>query len=135
LAGKYPLIVTTRRVPYYFLGEHRMIPWLRELEPDPILEMHPDTARARDLRDGDWAAIETRRGRIRMRVRVTPGIHPRVVRCPHGWWFPEKSAADGLHGAWESNFNVITRNDRGQGFDPMWGCPQLRGLMCQVSRE
>jgi anaerobic selenocysteine-containing dehydrogenase len=45
LYKEYPLILTTgRRSSAYFHSEHRMIPWLREIEPDPIVEIHPETA-------------------------------------------------------------------------------------------
>jgi len=42
LAGEYPLILSTgRRSPAYFHSEHRMIPWLRQIDPDPVVEIHP----------------------------------------------------------------------------------------------
>ncbi len=50
----------------------------------------------------------------------------------HAWWYPEREGPE--YGLWESNLNVITRNDRGQGFDPIYGGPQLRGFLCKVYR-
>ena len=50
LYKKYPLILTTgRRSPVFFHSEHRMIPWLRELDPDPIVEINPQTAKDLDI--------------------------------------------------------------------------------------
>ena len=45
LFEQYPLILSTgRRSPVFFNSEHRNIPWLREVDPDPVVEIHPDTA-------------------------------------------------------------------------------------------
>ena len=45
LAKKYPLILSTgRRSPAFFHSEHRNIDWLRDIDPDPNVEIHPDTA-------------------------------------------------------------------------------------------
>ena len=58
---EYPLILTTgRRSPVFFHSEHRMIPWLRELDPDPIVEINPETAQELDVADGEWVYIENR---------------------------------------------------------------------------
>ena len=55
LAEKYPLILSTgRRSPVFFLSEHRNIPWLREIDPDPVLEIHPDTAASLNISNGEW---------------------------------------------------------------------------------
>ena len=43
LYEKYPLImITGPRSPVYYHSEHRMIPWLREKDPIPYVEIHPD---------------------------------------------------------------------------------------------
>jgi anaerobic selenocysteine-containing dehydrogenase len=61
---KYPLIlITGRRSGVFFHSEHRQIPWLREINPDPTVEIHPDTASALGIQDGEWVYIEGVRGR------------------------------------------------------------------------
>lgn len=130
LAREYPLISTTRRTAAYFHSEHHQIPELRRRNPDPLVEIHPETAARLGIREGDWVWIETRRGRIRQRAKLTEGIDPRVVCNQHAWWFPERPGPD--YGVWLSNLNVITRNDPGQGFDPLYGGPQLRGFLCKI---
>ncbi|MEJ2041580.1 MAG: molybdopterin-dependent oxidoreductase, partial [Desulfosarcinaceae bacterium] len=45
LAEKYPYILNAGlRTPTFFHSANRQIPWLREIRPDPIVEIHPDTA-------------------------------------------------------------------------------------------
>jgi anaerobic selenocysteine-containing dehydrogenase len=74
--------------------------------------------------------IETRRGRIRQKAKVTAGIDPRVIHVEHGWWFPEEPAPD--YGVWRSNANLLTDNQ--PPYDPAMGTYQLRALLCRVAR-
>ncbi|KUO77611.1 MAG: hypothetical protein APF81_25480 [Desulfosporosinus sp. BRH_c37] len=109
IAEKYPLILITGvRVLGFFASEHRQIPLLRKMNPDPITEIHPQTAAELGIRDGDWVFIESKYGRCRQRAKLTAGIHPGVVSSQHGWWFPEKPGPEpSLFGVWESNINLL----------------------------
>lgn len=109
LAKEYPLILTTgARTAVFFHSEHRQIPSLRKSNPDPLVEMHPDTAEKSGIKDGDWVVIENEHGRCRQRAKLTDGIHPQVVSAQHGWWFPEKPGPEpSLFGVWGSNINVL----------------------------
>lgn len=78
---------------------------------------------------GDWMWIETRRGRMKQRVKITAGIDPRVIAAQHGWWFPEEPAPD--YGVWKSNVNLLTDNQ--PPYDPAMGTYQLRALLCRVA--
>jgi len=130
LAEEYPLVLTTGgRIPGFFHSEFRQIPKLRRLNPDPLVEIHPDTAKELGIKEGDWVWIESPRGRVKQRAKLTKGIHPKVVHAQHGWWYPEdKKAEPSLHGVWESNINVLTdwNGDEAMSSDP------LRGLLCKV---
>lgn len=109
LLKDFPLImVSGRRSPVYFHSEHRMIPWLRECDPDPVVEIHPTVAEPLGIADGEWVYVENRRGRIRRKAVVTPVVHPKTVSVPHGWWLPEKDGREpGLFGNWDVNCNVL----------------------------
>lgn len=132
LNKNYPLILTTgSKSPVFFHSEGRQIPYLREVEPDPMVEINPETARKFGIEEGSWIWIETLRGRITQKVRLTNGIDPRVIHAPHGWWFPEMPSPD--HGLWQSNANVLTRN--GPPYDPAMGSYQLRGLLCKIYKK
>jgi anaerobic selenocysteine-containing dehydrogenase len=131
VAEKYPLVLTTGgRIPTFFNSEHRQLPLCRNGHPEPLAEIHPDTAAPLGIEDGDWMWIETRRGRIKQKAKVTSKIEPRVIHCEHGWWFPERKGPD--YGIWESNANVLT--DNRAPFDPQMGTYQLRGLLCRVGK-
>ncbi|RLC73671.1 MAG: molybdopterin oxidoreductase, partial [Chloroflexi bacterium] len=132
LAKEYPyILITGARPPAFFHSEHRMIPWLRELQPDPIVEIHPQTAAKHGIEDGDWVYLESPRGRAKQRAKLTTGIDPRVVAAQHGWWFPEIKSPD--HGWRKSNINLLTDNDP-SGYDPAMGSTNLRVLLCKLYR-
>ena len=108
-----------------------MIPWLREIRPEPIVESHPETAAKNGIQEGDWVWIESPRGRVKERARLNDGIDPRVIVAEHGWWYPETRSQD--HG-WEvSNINLLTDNSH-ESMDPVMGATNLRVLLCGISR-
>jgi anaerobic selenocysteine-containing dehydrogenase len=134
IAEEFPLILNTGgRVRPLFHSENRH-PGIgtREQYPEPIMEIHPDTAKEFGIVDGDWAYIETRRGVIKQKVNVTTDIHKKVVNVQSHWWFPEQPAQEPwLHGLWESNGNVLTMDDI-ETLDPTTGGWSLRALLCKV---
>ena len=132
VAADYPLVLTTgARIPFYFNSEHRQLAKLRKAHPDPIAEIHPQTAAAHGIKNGAWMWIETRRGRMKQRAKLTAGIDPRVIAAQHGWWFPEEAAPD--YGVWRSNVNLLTDNQ--PPYDPAMGTYQLRALLCRVAPD
>jgi anaerobic selenocysteine-containing dehydrogenase len=100
---------------------------LRKITPDPVMEIHPDTAKGLGIKSGDWVWIESPRGRIKQRAKLTEGIHPGVVHAQHGWWFPEKEPPE--YGFTESNVNVLAAN---MPCDPHTGSESLRAFLCKV---
>jgi anaerobic selenocysteine-containing dehydrogenase len=131
LAKEYPLILSTGRRSFaYFNAEHRMIPWLRELDPHPTVEIHPDTAKGLDIGDGEWVWIENWLGRQRFKAKLTLAVLPQMVMAAHGWWFPEEDGAEpSLFGAWKSNINQLIPMGS-QGKDGL-GAP-IKNLLCKI---
>ena len=134
LLEEYPLILITggRFMPMHH-SEHRQ--WgigTREKYPNPLMDIHTETAEKLGIADGDWVWIETKRGRIKQRARVSDGILPNVVNVQHGWWFPEQSGSEPcLHGLFDSNANVLTM-DHPDICDPLTGGWCNRALLCRV---
>ncbi|MBN2242640.1 MAG: molybdopterin-dependent oxidoreductase [Acidobacteria bacterium] len=131
VAKKYPYIFNSGlRTPTFFHTEMRMIPWLREIRPHPICEIHPETAARHGITDGQWIWIESPRGRIRQKAKITDSLLPDVIAAEHGWWYPEMK--DPGHG-WEiSNSNVITDNAF-ETCDANMGATNLRVCLCSIS--
>jgi thiosulfate reductase/polysulfide reductase chain A len=136
VAKEYPLILNTggRFMPM-FHSEHRQLGiGMRERHPDPLVTIHPETAARLGIKEGDWAWIETRRGRIKQRATLSQAILLDVVNCEASWWFPEQEGKDpNLFGVFQSNANVLTP-DGAEFCDPLTGGWPSRALLCKVYR-
>lgn len=132
LAKTFPYVLTTgARIPVFYHSEYRQLRKLRRGAQEPRVEIHPATAEKHGIERGDWVVISSPRGSIRQRAVISEDIHPHVIHCEHGWWFPEREGPD--HGIWESNANVLT--SQSQPYDPVMGTYQLRGLLCPIDGE
>ena len=130
LTKQYPYILNAGfRTPVFFHTANRMQPWLREIRPDPLVEIHPDTAKKEGIEEGQWVWIESLRGRARERVKFNKGIDPRVIVAEHGWWYPE--IKDEGHGWDISNINMLTDNAH-ETMDPAMGATNLRVCLCRI---
>jgi anaerobic selenocysteine-containing dehydrogenase len=119
LTGEYPLILTTGvRVLEYTHWQMRTIAPLSEKAPEPVAEVHPQTASRYGIHDGDKVCLATRKGRIEVRLRTTENIRPEVVNLHHGW--------EG-----EVNANVLTELEPR---DPVTGYPEMKALACRIDR-
>ncbi len=133
IARYYPyILITGMRQPGFFHSANRQVPWLRELHPEPRVEIHPETAKKEGINEGDWVIIESPRGRVRQRAKLSEGIDPRVVGAQHAWWFPERKDPD--HGWAESNINILTDNAY-KACDPAMGATSVRVLLCRIYPE
>jgi anaerobic selenocysteine-containing dehydrogenase len=130
LSSQYPLILNTGvRQPMYWNSNGHPLSSLRRLQPEPLLEIHPATAARFGLADKGHAWVETRRGRLRYRVRCTSRTREDVVSVPHGWWQP-RSAEDAA-GVFDVCSNVLT-DDCPDACDRVLGSSPLKALLCRV---
>lgn len=131
LYEEYPLILTSgTRSWEFFHSEHRQQQTMRLFHPWPQVEIHPDTAEKLGIKDGEWVWIESFRGRCQQVAKLVRTIDPRVVNAEHGWWFPEREAAEpSLFGVFESNINNLT--SQCQNGPAGYGAPN-KGLLCRI---
>ena len=130
LAEKYPLILNTGvRTPTYWNSNGHPLSSLRRLLPEPTIEMHRDAGAARGIADRSFAYVETRHGRLRIRVHLTDRVRPDVVSVPHGWWEPEGEGPD--FSIFETCANVLIGSDPDE-CDPILGSTPLKALLCEV---
>jgi anaerobic selenocysteine-containing dehydrogenase len=132
LARKYPLVLTNSKRGHYLHSQHRGIASLRRHNPDPTIEIHPDTADQYDIADGAWVTVETSKASIRVKAKRTDSITPGVVCANHGWWEAcEQLGLDELDpfGATGANVNLLVHNDVR---DPISGGVPHRSALCRV---
>jgi anaerobic selenocysteine-containing dehydrogenase len=130
LAKEYPFVLTNRKVAPFTHSTGRQITTLRNKQSQPLVYINRGTAKQLTIEDGDSVYIETKRGRIVHTAALEDAIDPRVIITDFGWWFPEKGVAEDIHGARESNINVLT--DDKEPFSKEMGSPVLRGILCKV---
>lgn len=118
LAEKYSLIISTgaRNLEYYH-ARYRNIESLRNLnrEFEPFLEIHSKTAEEEDIEDGDLVIVESLRGSIELRVRISDDLVMGTIYIPHGWD--------------EANSNELTNN---RDLDPITGFPPSRSFLGRI---
>lgn len=116
--AKYPFYLCTgARRPHALHSRTHEVPWLRSLQPDPTVEVHNDDARRLGLRDGDWVAMTSPHGEIRMRVKTTARAKPGVLMAIHGYT--------------EANVNELVGENH---VDPYSGFPGFKGLRCNIRK-
>ncbi|MBL6802456.1 MAG: nitrate reductase [Synechococcus sp. BS307-5m-G38] len=92
----YPLVLTVGR----YLGQwHTMtrtgkVERLQTMHPEPLLEIHPSDAQELKLRNGELAAISSRRGHLTAKVIVTDRIRRGSVFLPMHWGFTQEKACE-----------------------------------------
>jgi anaerobic selenocysteine-containing dehydrogenase len=122
LLAKYPLVFfDTHTSDVYNHGWLRNVPYLREIQPEPWIHIHPDAATARGIEDGDWVIVESPHGWIKVKALYFPGIRPDTIMSLHGWWqgcdelgLPGYPLLDG-----GANVNVMYSTDPDKAFDPV----------------
>jgi len=82
--AEYPLILVTGRIlEHWHTGVmSRRSRALARIEPEPFVEVHPEDCHALRLRDGAWATVSSRRGRISLKVRESRALQPGSIFIP-----------------------------------------------------
>jgi formate dehydrogenase major subunit len=112
---KYPLILTTGRI----LSQYNVGAQTRRTEnvhwhSEDRLEIHPQDAEDRGIKEGDWVGIQSRSGETVLRSTITEKVQPGVVYTT--FHFPESGA------------NVITTDNS----DWATNCPEYKVTAVQV---
>jgi anaerobic selenocysteine-containing dehydrogenase len=101
LAKKYPLTYLTIKNRTFTNSLMATVDWMREIDPEPVLDMNPVDAAKRGIEEGNLVAAFNDRGRIKLKARLTEAVPPGTVNCDHGWWpeqFAEGHYTDLTHG-------------------------------------
>ena len=86
IAAEYPLVLTNAKFTTFVHSQQRALSTLRKVSPQPAADIHPDTAARYAIKNKDWMIVESPRGAIKVKARVTTNIIPGVICCQHGWW-------------------------------------------------
>jgi predicted molibdopterin-dependent oxidoreductase YjgC len=114
---KYPLTLTTDRSLYHFHTStmSRRVAGLDALDGQELLRIHPDDAANLKIGDGDLLRVSSRRGKIKVRAKITDTCPTGVVSLTFHFW--------------ESPTNVLTN----AALDPVAKIPETK--VCAVRVE
>jgi len=93
LAERYPLAFLSPPARHFLNSSFANLARFREFEREPHLDMHPDDAEVRGIREGDRVRVFNQRGAYTLRVRINGKPRPGVVVAPSLWW--KKYSPDG----------------------------------------
>ncbi len=98
-AQSFPLELLARKADNFLNSTFSNLPSVQAMEEPGLLEIHPDDAEQRGIRDGDSVRVFNRRGEQLLRARVNGAVQPGVVAAALNW---AKLTPGG------SNINVLT---------------------------
>ena len=84
----FPLTLFSANSGYFCHSQHRGINALRRKRAEPTAEIHPELACRKNILDGDWMLVRSRKGTIRMRAAFNDALAQDVVASDYGWWQP-----------------------------------------------
>jgi formate dehydrogenase major subunit len=101
---KFPYVLTTYRLTEHYLagGMSRWVPWLAELQPELFVEISPELAQEKGIKNLDWCKISSPRAQIRAKALVTKRMRPfnidgkviHQVGMPWHWGYEGLSKGD-----------------------------------------
>lgn len=96
LAARFPLRLLTLKRHHSINSSYGGLPVLLRAEPEPCLEIHPEDAAARAIRDGQAVRVWNDRGTVTYRARVTDRLLPGMVAAPFGNWTRDGASVNAL---------------------------------------
>jgi ferredoxin-nitrate reductase len=85
--GDFPLILTTGRIrdQWHTMSKTGKVNKLKQHIAEAFVEIHPEDAMVRSIRDNEVVVLQTRRGEVRVKAKLTTDIKPGVVFLPMHW--------------------------------------------------
>lgn len=116
---EYPLILATgSRKPQLFHSRTYRIPWLRNLEPSVVVDIHPKDAKALGVRDGECVILKTPAGELELLAELDSSCLPGIVNV--------------YHGAGEKDINLLIDDCY---IDPVSGFPGFKSYCCRIEKR
>jgi molybdopterin-containing oxidoreductase family molybdopterin binding subunit len=109
LAKKYPLTFFQKHALWRVHTQWFNVPWIRELDPYPHVDMTPGDASARSIAEGDVVDVYNDRGSVTLKAHLTEALPDGAVNIDKGWQ-RNQFVAGGYQELTSSYVNPITTN-------------------------
>jgi molybdopterin-containing oxidoreductase family molybdopterin binding subunit len=87
--NKYPLAFIQGHSRFRTHSMFSNVSSLLELNPEPLVEINPRDADARQIADDDLVTVFNDRARTTLKARLTEGVGPGVINITQGWWIDQ----------------------------------------------
>ncbi len=116
---EYPLRLTTGRVVYHYLSgnQTRRIKFLKDMCPEPYVEVHPELASKYHIQHEDKVRLYTRRGEAIYKVKITEAIRKDTVFVPY-------------HFGHDESINLLTI----AALDPFSRMPEFKACAAEMEK-
>ncbi|MBK9271274.1 MAG: formate dehydrogenase subunit alpha [Saprospiraceae bacterium] len=116
-AAEFPYILTTNRVlEHYNVGTMTRRTGNAEIITEDILMIHPEDAQKNNITDGDYVAVESARGEVKIKAVVTDEVKPGILSTT--FHFPELM------------LNLVTSDIS----DEIAMCPEYKVVSCRIRK-
>jgi len=78
-ADEYPLMFMQKHSRFRIHSQYEMLNWVREINPEPQLDIHPKDAKARDIDDGEYVRVYNDRGEMVVKAKYNDAFQPGLV--------------------------------------------------------
>jgi formate dehydrogenase major subunit len=140
IAKQFPLILTSGRLVDYEGGgeETRSNKWLAELVQEMFVEINPEDAAERGIKDSSWVWVTgaENQSKARMKASVTVRVAKGLVWMPYhfaGWFQGVDQRSKYPKGAdpyvLGESVNTLTT----YGYDPVTGMQEPKATLCQIT--
>ena len=89
LREKYPISCYQAHEKWRVHSGFAWAPWLKELDPEPVVKLSKVDAEKRGIKPGDTVRVFNDRGHVVVKARIDNGLRPGVMNIPHGWEYPQ----------------------------------------------
>jgi anaerobic selenocysteine-containing dehydrogenase len=135
-SGAFPLMLEPYRLSTACEGGSANLPWLHELKPyagramwATEVELHPETARAGGVAEGERAVVRSALGAIEAQVHVDAGVPVGVLRIAQGGG--HTACGRYARGVGANVMRLVSLD----GFDPLCGASPLHGTRVALERS
>jgi anaerobic selenocysteine-containing dehydrogenase len=96
-SGSYPLLFITPPNHFFLNSTYANMPSNVRSEERPRLEIHPEDASIRGIRDGDAVRVFNARGQVQLEASLTDDVRPGVVVSRGLWWGRHSPGGHGVN--------------------------------------
>jgi formate dehydrogenase major subunit len=130
--ARFPHIITTYRLTEHYLAGamSRWNPWLTELQPELFVELSPELAEDKGIKNLDWVRVSTPRAVVRAKALVTRRLRPFTIdgRVVHQVGMP-----------WHWGYEGLVKGDIVNELTPLVADPNVtihegKAFVCNVER-